>query len=91
MGNRIIQTPVIDRLSAEGVTFLNNFCATAICMTSRACIFTGQYERTHGISAFAQSLSPEAFSRTYPALLRKAGYRTGFIGKYGLGGELSAR
>ena len=43
MGNRIIQTPVIDRLAAEGVTFLNNFCATAICMTSRACIFTGQY------------------------------------------------
>jgi arylsulfatase A-like enzyme len=90
MANRIIHTPVIDRLAAEGVTFLNNFCATAICMTSRACIFTGQHERTHGISAFNQSLSPEAFSRTYPALLRKAGYRTGFIGKYGLGGELPA-
>jgi arylsulfatase A-like enzyme len=90
MGNRIIQTPVIDQLASEGVTFLNNFCATAICMTSRACIFTGQYERTHGVSAFAQSLSPEAFSRTYPALLRKAGYRTGFIGKFGLGGELPA-
>ena len=90
MGNRLIRTPVIDRLSAEGVTFLNNFCATAICMTSRACIFTGQFERSHGISSFAQSLSPAAFAHTYPALLRKAGYRTGFIGKYGLGGDLPA-
>ena len=35
MGNRIIRTPVIDRLAAEGVIFYNNFCATAICMTSR--------------------------------------------------------
>src|SRR5260370_28053826 len=59
MGNRIIRTPVIDRLAAEGVTFLNNFCATAISMTSRPCIFTGQYERTPRISAFAHSLSPQ--------------------------------
>src|SRR5882724_9682968 len=90
MGNRIIRTPVIDRLAAEGVTFYNNFCATAICMTSRASIFTGQLERTHGVSSFQRELSAEAFSRTYPALLRKAGYRTGFIGKFGLGGKLPA-
>src|SRR5882724_6971511 len=90
MGNRIIRTPVIDRLAAEGVTFYNNFCATAICMTSRASIFTGQLEKTHGVSSFQRELSPEAFSRTYPVLLRKAGYRTGFIGKFGLGGKLPA-
>jgi len=55
MGNRIIRTPVIDRLAAEGVTFYNNFCATAICMTSRASIFTGQFEKTHGVSSFRGS------------------------------------
>src|SRR5689334_12608487 len=58
MGNRIIRTPVIDRLASEGVTFYNNFCATAICMTSRASIFTGQLERTHGVSSFQRQLSP---------------------------------
>ena len=73
MGNRIIRTPVIDRLAAEGVTFYNNFCATAICMTSRASIFTGQFEKTHGVSSFQRQLSADAFARTYPALLRNAG------------------
>jgi arylsulfatase A-like enzyme len=30
-------------------------------------------------------LSPDAFKETYPAILRAAGYHTGFIGKYGIG------
>jgi arylsulfatase A-like enzyme len=88
MGNRIIQTPNVDRLARNGVVFENNFVTTAICMTSRACYFTGQMERTHGISNFATPFTPEQMERTYPALLRKAGYRTGFIGKYGVGKNL---
>ena len=88
MGNRIIQTPNIDRLARGGVVFDNNFVTTAICMTSRACYFTGQMERTHGISSFATPFTPAQMERTYPALLRKAGYRTGFIGKYGVGNKL---
>ncbi|MCL4851441.1 MAG: sulfatase-like hydrolase/transferase, partial [Bryobacteraceae bacterium] len=51
MGRPVIETPHIDRLAREGVTFENNFCASAICMTSRASIFTGLHERTHGISS----------------------------------------
>jgi arylsulfatase A-like enzyme len=87
MGNRIIRTPNIDALSRGGVTFDNAFVTTSICMASRASIFTGQYERTHGMHAFSSQLSPAQFARTYPALLRAAGYRTGFIGKYGLDGK----
>ncbi len=90
MGNRIIQTPNIDRLARDGVVFENNFCATAICMTSRASIFSGLLERSHGISSFATPFSPEALARTYPSLLRRAGYRVGFIGKCGVGNELPA-
>jgi arylsulfatase A-like enzyme len=86
MGNRIIQTPNIDGLSRGGVTFENNFVTTAICVTSRASFFSGLYARKHGILAFNQQFSDEQFDRTYPALLQKAGYRTGFIGKYGLDG-----
>src|SRR4029079_15286093 len=52
MGNPIIRTPVLDRLASEGVTFYNNFCATAICMTSRASILTGQHEKGPGGSGF---------------------------------------
>jgi arylsulfatase A-like enzyme len=87
MGNRIIQTPHIDALSAQGVTFTNQFVTTSICMSSRASIFTGQYERTHGMTEFSKRLSDAQFANTYPALLRAAGYRTGFIGKYGLDGQ----
>ncbi len=89
MGNRIIQTPNLDRLASEGTLFVNNFCTTAICAVSRASIFTGQYARRHGINDFSTPLSAEQLAASYPVLLRRAaGYRTGFIGKWGLGGDL---
>ena len=88
MGNPIIRTPNLDALGRDGVVFENNFCSTSICMTSRASFFSGLYERSHGISNFATPFSPEALAATYPARLRTAGYRTGFIGKYGVGAQL---
>src|SRR5262249_10094355 len=45
----------------------------------------GQYARRHGINDFSTPLSAEKWAGTYPALLRKAGYRTGFVGKFGVG------
>ena len=84
-GNRIIQTPNIDRLAQNGVLFRKHFVTTSICCVSRASIFTGQYERRHGVGDFATPLTPAQWKRTYPALLRAAGYRTGFIGKFGVG------
>jgi len=85
MGNPVIQTPNIDSLSRQGVTFDNHFVTTAICMTSRASIFTGQYARVHGINDFSKPFTGEQFAHTYPGVLRQAGYWTGFIGKYGVG------
>lgn len=84
-GNPLIQTPNLDRLAAEGVYFENAFVTTAICCSSRASILTGQYTRRHGITDFHKPLSAEAFAHTYPALLRKAGYRTGYLGKFAIG------
>lgn len=84
MGNRIIHTPVIDGLARQGATFTNAFVTTPICVTSRASFFTGLYARSHGIHTFRMRFSPAQFAATYPALLRQAGYRTGFVGKYGL-------
>lgn len=84
-GNKIVQTPNIDGLAARGVYFSNSFVTTSICCVSRASFLSGQYARRHGIGDFATPFKPEAWSKTYPALLRKAGYRTGFIGKFGVG------
>src|SRR5690606_13897944 len=84
----VIETPHLDRLAAQGVLFTRSFCTTSICATSRASLLTGQYASRHGIHDFRTPLSPEQFDRSLPGQLRRAGYRLGFIGKWGLGGEL---
>jgi alpha-L-rhamnosidase len=91
-GHPIVQTPNIDKLAGDGVRFENCFVTTSICAASRASIFTGLYERTHGYT-FGKPAIPESITaESYPVLLRKSGYRTGFIGKYGCklenGGEM---
>lgn len=84
-GNRIVQTPNLDRLASEGTVFRNAFVTTSICAVSRASIFAGQYARRTGIYDFSTRFSNEAWAECYPELLRKGGYRTGFIGKFGVG------
>lgn len=88
MGDKIIQTPNLDRLARDGVLFRNAFVTTSICAVSRASIFSGQYARRHGINDFATPFTAEQWAQTYPALLRKAGYRTGFVAKFGVGRDL---
>jgi arylsulfatase A-like enzyme len=83
--NRDVRTPHLDGLAKEGLRFLNTFVTTSICCTSRASIFTGTYARRHGVWDFTTTLSPALSRTSYPALLRNAGYRTGFFGKYGVG------
>src|SRR5689334_3120012 len=84
-GNKIIQTPNIDSLASRGVMFKNHFVTTSICCVSRASIFSGQYACRHGISDFNIDFTPAALAQTYPQLMRAAGYRVGFIGKFGVG------
>jgi arylsulfatase len=85
MGDKIVQTPNIDRLAKEGVLFKNMFVTTSICSVSRATALTSQWMRRHGIEDFAKGISDEAWKDTYPARFRDAGYFTGFVGKYGVG------
>lgn len=84
-GNPAIVTPHLDQLAGEGVRFTRAYVTTSICMTSRATILSGQYMSRHGIDRFGKSLAPDAFADTYPAVLRRGGYWTGFVGKYGVG------
>ncbi|MDX2413908.1 MAG: sulfatase [Bacteroidales bacterium] len=83
-GNEIISTPNMDGLAAEGIFFENAFVTTPICAASRASLFTGLYERTHDYTFGKANLDNQYMYDSYPYLLRKEGYRTGFVGKFGV-------
>ena len=83
-GNPVLRTPVIDGLAAEGVRFANAFVTTPICAASRASILTGAWERGHGYTFGTPPLAKALVASSYPAVLRGAGYRTGFVGKFGV-------
>ncbi len=85
MGNNIIKTPNMDKLSNDGVLFNNTYVTTSICCSSRASMLTGQYTSRHKVNSFYNDLSDKAIQSTYPLLLKKAGYKIGFVGKYGVG------
>lgn len=90
-GHPILKTPTIDALAAAGVRFENAFVTTSICAASRASLFTGQWERTHGYTFGTPPIPEKATDDSYPAVLRRAGYRTGFVGKFGVGVHPGAR
>jgi len=82
-----LQTPGLDRLAQNGVYFRNAFVTTPICAVSRASIMTGRYASTHGMNHFRTPLHAEVISKSYPALLHDNGYKTGVLGKWGMGTE----
>ena len=83
-GHPIVKTPVIDQLAQGGVRFANAFATTSICAASRASLFTGLYERTHKYTFGMPPITQAHTDQSYPVLLRRAGYRTGFVGKFGV-------
>ena len=93
-GNEIVQTPQIDRLASEGILFDNAHITSAICTPSRVSILLSQFERKHGVNFNSgTSVSEEAWNKSYPMVMREAGYYTGWIGKnhvpVGVGGYQS--
>ncbi|HEY8506421.1 MAG TPA: sulfatase-like hydrolase/transferase, partial [Gemmataceae bacterium] len=84
-GHPILKTPTMDRLAREGVRFENAFVTTAICAASRATLLTGLVERTHRYTFRTPPIAAPFCADSYPAVLRAAGYRTGFVGKFGVG------
>lgn len=87
-GNKVIQTPHLDRLAAEGTRFTNAFCTTASCSASRSVILTGLHN--HANAQYGHEHVYHHF-RTYdnlkslPVRLRDGGYRTARIGKLHVG------
>ncbi|WP_109830861.1 sulfatase-like hydrolase/transferase [Reichenbachiella versicolor] len=81
-GNEVVKTPNLDKLSSESVFFNNAHVTSAICTPSRVSILLSQYERTHGVNFNSgTSVNDEAWSMSYPVVMRDNGYYTGWIGK----------
>ncbi len=83
-GHPHLKTPVMDRLAARGLRFENAFVTTPICAASRASILTGRREGRHGYTFGTPPMGAELAGESVPMRLRAAGYRTGFVGKWGV-------
>jgi arylsulfatase A-like enzyme len=86
MGNvtPALHTPEMDRLAREGVRFERAFVTTPICAASRASLLCGVVERTHRYTFKTPPLGGRWVQASFPRLLRNAGYRTGYVGKFGV-------
>ncbi|GEA09875.1 hypothetical protein KUL49_02500 [Alteromonas sp. KUL49] len=78
----IVKTPQLDALANEGTVFRNAFVTTPICASSRVSILSGLTERTHDFTFQQPSTGVQESANMYPNLLKNAGYRTAFVGKY---------
>lgn len=82
-GNPDVRTPHMDSLARDGMAFDCHYDTTAICMASRANIMTGMFEYKNGTNFEHGNMMEDTWLKTYPILLRKAGYQTAFAGKFG--------
>ncbi len=83
-GNRVLRTPHIDALAAQGTRFDFAFCTTASCSPSRSVILTGLYNHAngqYGLQHAEHHFTTRDFVRGLPVLLADEGYRTCSIGK----------
>ncbi len=78
------KTPHLDSLARAGMIFDRHYDTTAICMASRANVFTGKYEYKAGCNFDHGPMMQSTWANSYPVLLRQAGYRTAFAGKFGI-------
>ncbi len=84
--NPQIITPNIDALAERGLIFNRCYATSSICMPARCNLMTGMYEFKTGVNFESGKLLQETWhTSTYPALLKDAGYTTGFGGKFGFG------
>ncbi len=82
-GNPDVKTPNMDALAKRGIVFDRHYDTTAICMASRANVMTGMFEYKTGCNFMHGPLLRDKWRESYPVLLRQAGYRTAFGGKFG--------
>jgi len=89
-GQKLIQTPHLDRLAAEGMRFTQFYAGSTVCAPSRSVLMTGLHMghtrvrgNAGGRNMIAQTL--RTGDVTVARVLQQAGYATGLVGKWGLG------
>lgn len=86
MGDKIIKTPNMDRLVAEGIIMKNMLAGDASCSPTRCALMTGKHTGHSSIRSNGGD-SIRADEETIAEMLKKDGYATGGFGKWGLGGR----
>ena len=89
-GQKLIKTPVLDRMAAEGMRFTQFYAGNTVCAPSRSVLLTGLHTghtRVRGNAGPQNTAAQTLMSGdvTFARVLQQAGYRTGLIGKWGLG------
>ncbi|MHC4799803.1 MAG: sulfatase-like hydrolase/transferase, partial [Planctomycetota bacterium] len=83
-GHNYINTPNIDRVADEGISFTSAFVTTPLCGPSRHCFLTGKYARTTGARSNGATIDWSAH-KPFTKYLQQEGYQTAFIGKSHMG------
>ena len=94
-GSEVNQTPVLDRMAAEGLRFTDFYMASPVCSPSRGAMMTGCYPPRIGFGAFegrivlfpGQPVGLSAEETTVATLLKRAGYATEIVGKWHCGDQ----
>jgi len=88
-GSEDLYTPNMDRLAKEGVRFTQFYAAASVCSPSRASMLTGMNPHAAGLPGNASSSKGEEGMPTdrftIAEMMKKAGYKTGHVGKWHLG------
>ncbi|HVV01987.1 MAG TPA: sulfatase [Verrucomicrobiae bacterium] len=84
-GNPDVKTPNLDRLAHESVRLETAVSGLPVCTPMRASFMTGQRPLTDGVFMNDVALNPNA--ETIAKVFRKAGYDTGYVGKWHLNGD----
>jgi arylsulfatase A-like enzyme len=87
-GAKVIPTPNLDRLAAQGTRFTSGYCTSATCTPSRYSLLTGEYawrRQGTGVLPGDARLIIKPGRPTMAASLAKLGYATGVVGKWHLG------
>ena len=83
-GQKTIKTPNIDKLAEEGMRFTDHYAGSTVCAPSRCCLMTGLHTG-HALIRANGNVPLRPSDVTVAELLKREGYTTGIIGKWGLG------
>ena len=84
LGTRYINTPNMDYLARNGISFTNAYCANPLSIPSRSSMFTGRYPHETGLqSNDSRKIDPLEFP-AMGTVFSRAGYETGYAGKWHL-------